>query len=251
MTGTKSKLADLEFEDLKKVMDDRLHGYPTIGPPFDPRTGPEPYEWLRDEFLMGDNSLQSRMGKVVQIFIGELPDLNRWPADIDGNLFAFIELIGEDVVPAISEAIRRCIDSIEEGRPVPEHHAPLLKCLMALGHKRSPEFWMEQYKHLGDRYGAVIFAGLIEHGFETAIQYLPVLCRDEKAAVWIASFIPNLENRFGKEKVQKAFSGPIWNDFSENAKRRFRIMGIIGRRNPFEIITDRLDRKQTRELVAA
>ena len=46
----------------------------------------------------------------------------------------------------------------------PPAHAGLLKCVISLGHRGTPDFWVEQFKLLGPPYGALIFRGLMEHG---------------------------------------------------------------------------------------
>jgi hypothetical protein len=145
------------------------------------------------------------MEGILREFLEELPDPAKWDEEARSNLFVLLQLCGANLSEDVRRLVRtrRLLDPERGGGS--DLHAGLLKCLLALGHKKNPRFWMTEFKILGDDYGALIFAGLAEHSLEEATRKLPELCRSEVAAGWIRSFVPNLIDRFGKERVVNAF----------------------------------------------
>ena len=113
------------------------------------------------------------MTTVIREFLRELSDAALWPADARSNLLDLIqdcgdpELLGDDIRALIRQ--RSLLDLPPAG---PVAHAGLLKCLIALGNRQTPEFWHQQLEILGGEYGALVFSGLIEHGIETAARSL-------------------------------------------------------------------------------
>jgi hypothetical protein len=197
-------LTDLDFERLKQVMFDRLHGEQSIGPATDPRGGPEPFEWLVEQFQRGDSGLRDRMTVVMREFLAELTDLQRWPTRARNDLLDLIQYCGSGLVDELHRLIRaETLWKLPyEGPPA---HAGLLKCLISLGRRGTPDFWVEQSQLLGPPYGALIFRGLMEHGLEFAVRHLPELSADAEALVNLRLLLPIVEDRFGSETVAEAF----------------------------------------------
>ncbi len=198
-------LSRLSRAQLKSTMRNRLHGLSAGGPLVDRRLGPEPYEWLLQEYKSGKDRLRDWMEGILREFLEELPDPAKWDEEARANLFVLLQLCGANLSEDVQRLVRtrRLLDPESGGGP--DLHAGLLKCLMALGHKENPRFWMTEFKMLGHDYGALIFAGLAEHGVEEATKNLLKLCRSQTAAGLIRSFVPNLIDRFGKERVVNAF----------------------------------------------
>jgi hypothetical protein len=204
----KETLADLSFERLKQVMFRRLHGMQSIGPAFDPRVGPEPFEWLSDEYSHGSDGLRDRMTAAMRELLHELTDVERWDEDARGELLDLIQDCGDGVAEDVERLVRTRLLLETEGAG-PTAHAGLLKCLISTGHRQSREFWIEQYELLGPEYGALILSGLVEHGLEIAAGYLPNLCQHENAVQQIRLAIPILIDMFGYTKVVAAFQTQV------------------------------------------
>jgi hypothetical protein len=185
-------------------MFDRLHGLRTLGPAIDARLGPAPFNWLIDEFRRGDSGLRDRMTEVLRRFLGDVGDLQVWPASARDNLLDVIQDCGEELVDDIRRLVRMraLLDQPAAGVSA---HGGLLKCLLSLRHYGTPEFWLDQYRIIGPKSGALIFTGLIEHGLDTATVHLPELCADAEACRYIMLTIPVLQDRFGTAAVTIAF----------------------------------------------
>lgn len=178
----------------------RLQGNPSIGPNVDPRTGPEPFEWLAEQFRRGDAGLQHRMTAILGDFLDELPDSTRWPERARWALLDVIQDCGESLVDRIFRLVRQQTFLKAAGLG-PQAHAGLLKCLISNGHHATPEFWLRQADVLGPEYGALIVSGLIDHGLDLAMSQLPRQCAQEPSRTLVRWLFPNLQDRFGTVAV--------------------------------------------------
>lgn len=200
---SKARLSDLSELQLRQVIYARLQGDPSIGPPFDPRVGPDPLAWLSDQYRRGDAGLQHRMTAVLRDCLAELPDTQRWPEQTRCALLDLIQDCGESLIDDLLRLIRQRALLDAEGLG-PDAHAGLLKCLISNGHRVTPEFWFEQLALLGPRYGALIFSGLIDHGLDIAMRQLPALSADPEARQQIRWLFPHLKDRYGVQAVREA-----------------------------------------------
>ena len=222
------ELSHLLPADLKMGMRYQLQGISSIGPVIDRRMGPEPYEWLAQQYNSGDENLHKRMEEIIQEFLDELPNPHQWEDEALANLFTLIQLCGQPLARDIDNLLesRRLLDLDRGGSR--DLHARLLKCWLGLEIEAGPEFWMKQYEYIGDDYGALIFAGLIEDGLTTATNRLADLCRSEEAANWILMYIPYLIEWFGKDTVIAAFI-PELNKISTLLRNQFEEQLQIGK----------------------
>ena len=197
------ELAGLSHEELREVMYSRLQGYPSIGPVADLRAGPEPFEWLSEQFQHADAGLQHRMTSVLRGFLDELTNTERWP---EGSRCALLDLLqdcGETLIDDLFRLIRQQDLLGVEGLGA-DAHAGLLKCLISNGHHVTAEFWLEQFELLGPPYGALVFSGLVDHGVELAMSHLPQLSSDREAKQRIRWLFPHLKDRYGVQAVTAA-----------------------------------------------
>lgn len=201
-------LGVVDYVVLREWVRDVLHGFSTIGPPFDPRLGIRPFEQLSELFRRADRVVRDRITQALHEFLGELTDTTRWPEKARWDLLDFIQDCGHGVIGDIRAMVRQRTLYDAEGIG-PGGHAGLLKCLLSLGVLSDPAWWLEQYELLGPDYGALIFSGLAKHGLDEAVSRLPVLCARDHAARKIRLLIPGLVNRFGLERVQKSFTGQL------------------------------------------
>lgn len=196
-------LQDLSPEELRQAIYLRLQGKPSVGPPIDPRTGREAFEWLSQQFALGDAALQHRMIAALRDFLNELTEADRWPHQARWNLLDLIQDCGETLVEDIHRLIRNRTLLDAEGLG-PDAHAGLLKCLISNGHHVTPEFWLEQGSLLGSAYGALVFSGLLDHGLHGAMDHLPQLTADPEACRNIRGLFPFLKDKFGVQTVVEA-----------------------------------------------
>jgi len=214
---TSSELTDLSFEDLKEVMLERLHGHQSVGPPIDPRGDYSAHLWVVEQYRVGTDGLRDRMAIVAEEFVANLTDTTEWPREARVNLLDMVQECRMGL-----EAVERLIRSGEllevqdAGR---DAHAGLLKSSLALGHKRSPDFWLEQLGLLGNDYGALIFGGLVEHGIERAAEYLPRCCASEDAIANMDLLISALVNQCGLDIVGSAVESQLDNLLPEARPR--------------------------------
>ncbi len=194
------KLAELDAAQLRDVMYARLQGNISIGPPVDPRVGKEPFEWLSDEFRRGSTSLQRRMTAVLEDFLDELTDTDRWPERSRYDLLDLIQDCGEQLLDHIHRLIRQQT-FLQAAGLGPDVHAALLKVLISNGHHATPEFWLQQSEVLGPSYGALILSGLVDHGLDLAMHHLPQLSADDEARDYVRWLLPELQDRFGTAVV--------------------------------------------------
>lgn len=199
-TNHEVNLANLSEAELRDVMYARLVGNPSVGPPVDSRIGQEALEWLSDQFRRGDAGLQHRMTAVLEDFLQELPDTNRWPERARYALLDLIQDCGESLIDDLHRLIRQQTFLNAEGLGA-EVHAALLKCLISNGHHATPDFWIKQFDVLGPPYGALIFSGLVDHGLELAMSHLPALSGDEEAKTYIRWLFPHSQDKFGAAAV--------------------------------------------------
>jgi hypothetical protein len=199
--ATSISLADLSADDLSQAIYNRLRGHAGVGPPVDPRVGPEPYRWLVEQFEHGDAGLQVRLTAVMRDFLRELPSQpERWPRDLRFALLDWIKAAGHLLVDDLHRLATEGAFLQNESLGV-EAHAGLLKCLLALGCLESPEFWLDQLPQLGADYGALIFRGLAEHDLILAMRHLPQLAADAEARHMIRWGLPWLQNKYGLHDV--------------------------------------------------
>ncbi len=194
-------IADLEIGDLRDVMYARLQGNPSIGPAVDPRSGPEPFEWLSTEFCRGSSGLRDRMSAVLGDCLDELvTEPGRWPEPTRVALLDLIQDCGASLTSKLFDMVRQQVFLKTDG-PGAETHAGLLKCLISNGHHATPDFWMQQLECLGPEYGALVFSGLVDHGLVIAMDELPVLCAHDEARNYVRWLWPDLMDRFGAQAV--------------------------------------------------
>ncbi len=198
-----ARLSDLSEPQLREVIYARLQGDPSIGPPCDPRVGPDPLAWLSDQYRRSDAGLQHRMTAVLRDFLAELPDTRQWSKQARCALLDLIQDCGEPLIDDLLRLTRQRELLDAEGLG-PDAHAGLLKCLISNGHRVTPEFWFEQFTFLGPRYGALIFSGLIDHGLDIAMRQLPTLSADPEAGQQIRWLFPHLKDKYGVQAVREA-----------------------------------------------
>jgi hypothetical protein len=194
-------IADLEIGELRDVIYSRLQGNPSIGPAVDPRSGPEPFEWLSTEFRRGNSGLRDRMSEVLSDCLDELvTEPGRWPERTRVALLDLIQDCGAALTSKLFDMVRKQLFLKTEGLGA-EAHAGLLKCLVSNGHHATPDFWMQQFEWLGPEYGALVFSGLVDHGLVVAMNELPVLCVHDEACAYVRWLWPDLMGRFGAQTV--------------------------------------------------
>lgn len=189
-------LNELAPEALRQVIFERLQGRTSLGPPMDPRVGDLPYVWLVDEYdRFADQGLQRRMTAIASDFLKELDHVEAWSPDARANLLDYIQHCGHGLIDDLMTMVREKTLCRAIGKPA---HAGLLKCLMALEHRISPQFWMEQFDTLGDDYGGLIFAALLDHDLPVAVEHLPRLASSETARKAIVVACIDAIDRFGQ-----------------------------------------------------
>jgi hypothetical protein len=197
-------LEELSREELQQVMHDRLHGFTSLGPPLGGHAPELPYKWLVEQFQHGSPGLRAQMSEIAASFLGAIVDPAAWPWEPRGNLLDF--LVECDKAPPILDQLideGALLSDTDEGRMA---HASLLKCSMALGHrKRYPGFWLEQLKWLGNDFGALIFTALLDHGLELAFGNLHHCVRSHLAVKYIGDMFPGLVDKWGMGKVAREF----------------------------------------------
>jgi hypothetical protein len=199
-------LANVEYDSLRRLVFDVLHGTAVIGPPPDPRRGIRPFEVLSDLFQRADRVVRSRVTEILREFLYELIDTAVWPAQARWDLLDLVQDCGHDgVVDDIRVLIRQ--KTLYQAADIgAAGHAGLVKCLLSLGALSTPEWWLEQFDLLGKDYGALIFSGLVEHGLDEAVSRLPMLCDSDHALQEMRLLIPSLVDEFGLERVREALS---------------------------------------------
>jgi hypothetical protein len=184
---------------------DRLHDHQSIGPPIDPRGDYPAHLWLVEQYRLGADGLdglRDRMDMVAEEFVANLTDTTEWPREARVSLLDMVQECRMDL-NAVETLIRggALLEIQDAGR---DAHASLLKSSLAVGHRRSPDFWLEQLGLLENDYGALIFGGLLEHGIETAAEYLPRCCASEDAIAHMDLLIPALVDKYGLDIVGSA-----------------------------------------------
>lgn len=211
MSGAIVNLSGLTYRDLKQHIKDRLFGEVAGGVPIDTR-GDEPvYQWLVDSFRQGSDGLQNRMTEAFKELLFEALSTSEWNESIY-QLLDLLQLVGKEL---ISEIYQR-LTGPEIGDS--DVRAGLLKVFVAHQHKGTEAFWLNQYNLLGPEYGALVFAGLVEHGLDTAVAHFPQLAKNDHALAWLELYIPSLIDRFGLEATKTAFH-LLWDQMNDAQKK--------------------------------
>jgi hypothetical protein len=217
-------LEDLSATKLTRVVYDLLQDPSLVKPYYYPPEGKEGFEWLAERFHLDRGPFRVRLAEILRGFLRELQDLERWPPSARDNLLAVVQLCGSSLDPLVGNEIYERVGFLEPRNEDEKRLlAGLLKCLIALEHKGWPGFWRAQSEKLGPRYGALIFAGLVEQGLKEAAQDLPRLCYDEEALGWIELLLPALYDRFGRPAVVSALLAQV--DQMPSAARQ-RLLGL-------------------------
>jgi len=203
MSDESSPLAPLDPTTLQRVVEARLHARVQCGPPIPP--GAElPDDWLVEQFELAAPDLRARLDSTLRRILAALPDPEAWPPSARDAFFVLLHRCGQSVVDDVRAAI--AAERLLARRD--EYHldalAGLLKCMIALRALGTPAFWIEQAARLGPRYGAVVFAGLLEHGLTPAFKALPQLCTDTEALHWIGVQLSVAVDRHGLAATSKA-----------------------------------------------
>lgn len=197
MSNCPNPLEILSIEDLERVIVDRLHELRSIGPPADMRMGESHIEWLIDQFREGSAGLRDRM---IAIFRRLLKyQCQSWEPAFRGNLLDVLQECGDSMSDEIFVAVNTGLLLEQCGA---EAHAGLLKCLISVDRKCSPEFWIAQSRRLGPEYGALILSGLVQHGLRTGMEWVSQLSANDTAAREIRLMLPLLDDLFGREDVE-------------------------------------------------
>ena len=197
-----NELNSFSSERLKVVMFDRLHGYQSIGPQIDPRGDYPAHLWLVEQYRLGTDGLRDRMAFVAEEFVANLTDTTEWPREARVSLLDMVQECRMNLNAV--ETLIRSHELLDTSKAGHDAHASLLKSSLALGHKRDPDFWLEQLGMLGNDYGALIFGGLLEHGLEKATEYLPRCCASDDAIAHMDLLIPALVDQYGLDIIGSA-----------------------------------------------
>ena len=198
MAETATSLESLSLGALEKVIVDRLHERRSIGPAVDLRAGESHIEWLIDQFRQGSTGLRDRMSVAFRNLLAE--KCREWPPAARANLLDVLQENGEQLADEIFAAVRT--RSLLDPCGV-ETHAGLLKCLISLDRRLSPDAWLDQLKVLGPEYGALILSGLVQHGLSMGMSFLPRLSKNKAAAREIRLALPVLDDMFGRQDVER------------------------------------------------
>lgn len=214
-----SVLEDLPFGELKRVLYERLHGLASAGPPIAARIGDRPYFWIRRQYRIASNGLRDRISMALGEFLQRVVDRQDWPDFALGELLDLLQTAGERLIPEIRELIDRESFLQDAGTSKPAH-AALLKCLIALNHNGSVEFWLKQHGLLGPDFGALVFSGLTGHGLDIAMSHLHEFAGNLNARRQLLGFLPVLVDRYGQEQVGAILRRQL-PQLSSDARREF------------------------------
>ena len=217
MTTAETFLDSLSYEELQTVIVDRLHERRSIGPPIDMRADESHIEWIIDQYRLGSTALRDRMSMIFRKLLTET--CRDWEPVGRANLLDVLQECGDQLTDPIYAAVR--------GRSLfeacgSETHAGLLKCLISLNRRLSPDFWLDQRDVLGPEFGALILSGLVMHGLSMGMQFLPQLTRNETAAREIRLALPILDDMFGRQEVERELQRYL-DDCSDFAREILRI----------------------------
>jgi hypothetical protein len=217
MAETTLSLESLSFGELEGVIVDRLHERRSIGPPVDLRAEESHIEWLIDQFRQGSTGLRDRMSAALRTLLTK--KCQGWDPAARANLLDVLQESGEQLTDEILAAVRTrsLLDPCG-----PEAHAGLLKCLISLNRRLSPDFWLDQLELLGPEYGALIMSGLVQHGLSMGMHFLPRLSEHETAAREIRLALPVLDDIFGRQNVERELQRYL-PDCLESAREILRI----------------------------
>ncbi len=206
---------DLSETGLRTAIVDRLHRLEACGPPIDPRGDIRPHEWIADYFLKTGESRQRLLSLLLAKLLEEVEEKRHWPETARLELLDLLQTTGDTVVTeAVLALLRRNRDS-DPIRP-----AQLLKLLLARGYRATPEFWLQWLERLGADYGGLILGGLASHGPETVGESLPKLVVSPLAQRALRLFLPELEQRWGRDSL-KAMIKTVWPRLSAEARTLF------------------------------
>ena len=215
-------LVRLDDDGLEQAMRNRLHSLSSVGPPIE-RRGNEEYgfEWLSTIYQDASPNLRTRMTVVMSKFIDELHDPQKWNEPAYVSLFGLLQTSGDGLVDKIltyvqnDELIKQRGEG--DGKDV---HAGLVKALLAQKYSGTPDFWEHQLDLLGEDYGALIFAGMEQHGLDKAVGLLPRISKSDKAIDWMVPYLSVLYHNHGRDEIVLKFSS-VLPQLSDYARRRF------------------------------
>ena len=164
--------------------------------------GEEPYEVLNMVLEMCSAKLRKRILKIIHRFL-KLTFENEMKAGFVMNLEAVLQNWSNQEVLDDIECILKEGSLIKNGET--ERHAGLLKVLISNAYRGNEVFWLEQYKKLGDSYGAVIFSGLLGLDLDCAFKHLGELVKNEEATSWIKLGLPTVRHMLGEDRFLSTF----------------------------------------------
>jgi hypothetical protein len=151
-------------------------------------------------------------------FLDEVLHGSSFPETARGELFLLIQSAGgQKVKNKLHELLsNHSIELVDK-----ELAASMLKCLFARGYIEPVEFWFDWFAKLGFECGAMIFAALeMQYGIEVAMEHLPQFTESEESLLWIEVYLPQLETKWGRQKVVAALHKQ-WDKLSEEAQDVF------------------------------
>lgn len=246
-----SVLEDLPFDELKRVLYERLHGLASAGPPIAARIGDRPYFWIRRQYRIASNGLRDRISMALGEFLQRVVERQDWPDFALGELLDLLQTAGERLIPEIRELVDRESFLQDAGTSKPAH-AALLKCLIALNRNGSVEFWLRQHGLLGPDFGALVFSGLTGHGLEIAMSHLHRFAVNLNARRQLRGFLPVLVDRYGQGQVTATLRQQL-PQLNSDARREFEeaLVSWIGPAAIDEDIPSRIFEEERRRLGGA
>lgn len=195
-----SELEQMEFQELKTWLDDRMHMRGSAAADTDRRTDEAPYDRPLSVWNAADEPFRKTLVRCVRELLREAQK-TPWEAEYLHNLLTLVE---EGEMEAVADTLSDIAHSRawfeqEDGSRL---HMLALRTLLGLGRKQTPEFWMRENRRVGGLYPELTFRGLISHGLDEAFDRLPQVATDVESAEEISRLFPRLIEQHGLETIR-------------------------------------------------
>ena len=213
------QLDQLTFGQLRDWLSDRLQLRGLAAATINRRRHEPAYEFPLQTWHAGNDAFRRRFVRAVNQILKDCTQ-NPWRPDHFHNLAALIEEGRIDSAARILKEIAYSHRWLRRtnGRWL---HMLVLRTLLGLGHKMTPEFWLDENRRLHNEYPELIFRGLLAHGFEQASSGLNQIAQNADSIRRILNLFPSLIDTNGLDNI-KQFATDALPSLPDNIAREIR-----------------------------
>jgi hypothetical protein len=197
-----------------------------------------PVELLTRTYHRLDPWVRQTFQDILLEFLSELvraPD-SRWKTTAAEHLLLLVAAVfpGMPTLPRAIDLLRFIVDTERDSAGSAAHPVPVfaLKCLIALGHRTAPAFWLRQYDRRGARAAGPVLRGLALWDLASPFVWLADNAHDRAATSALRAALPLLVEKFSAGPIREQLARLVPRLSGDDAAALARTCKAIGIGDP-------------------